>query len=95
MPYNPQTVILKLPNKLTTPLKSTQIQLVLNGSPFDLLIGGDSDYITKVTQAIRDIMAGSPADHCIKTIKYLNANNAILNKMNTQLVLAARSCKQA
>lgn len=54
MPYNPQTVISKLPNKPTTPSKSTQIQLILNGSPLDLLVGADSDYITKATQAIQD-----------------------------------------
>ncbi len=39
-------------------------------------------------------MAGSPADHYIKIIKYLNTNNAILSKINTQLVIAARSRKQ-
>ncbi len=93
--YNPQTVISKLPNNPSTPSKSTQIQLILNGSPLDLLIGADNDYITKATQAIRDTMAGSPASHCIKTIEHLNANNVILEKTNTQLVLAARSRKQA
>ena len=94
MLYNPQTVISKLPNKPTTPSKSTDIQLVLNGSLLNLLISADNDYITKATQAIQDTMAGSPAAHCIKTIEYLNANNAILNKTNTQLVIAARSRKQ-
>ena len=39
-------------------------------------------------------MAGSPADHCIKTIEYLNTNNVILSKTNTQLVIATRSRKQ-
>lgn len=95
MPYDPQTVISKLPNRPSTPPESTQIQLVLNGSPLNLLVGANDNYITKATHAIRDTMLGSPAEHCIKTIEYLNANNAILNTTNAQLVVATRSRKQA
>ncbi len=47
IPYNPQTVISKLPNKPSTPSKFTQIQLILNGSPLNLLVGADSNYITQ------------------------------------------------
>lgn len=31
-------------------------------------------------------MLGSPAEHAIKTIEYLNANNATLSKTNAQLM---------
>jgi hypothetical protein len=40
-------------------------------------------------------MLGSPADHAIKTIEYLNASNAILSKTNAQLVAIARAREQA
>jgi DDE superfamily endonuclease len=92
--YNPQTVISKLPNRPTTPSESTQIQLVLNGSPLNLLVNAGTDYITKATQAIKDTMQGSSAEHAIKTIEYLNANNAILSKTNAQLVATTRARKQ-
>lgn len=39
-------------------------------------------------------MLGTPAEHCIKTIEYLNANNAILSTTNAQLVATARSRKE-
>ncbi len=94
VPYNPQTVISKLPNRPNTPPESTQIQLVLNDFPLNLLVGANEDYITKATQTIKDTMSGSPAQHYIKTIEYLNANNAILNTTNAQLVAATRSRKQ-
>jgi len=95
MPYNPQSVISKLPIRATTPSEATQIQLVLNGSPLNLLVGADEDYITKATQAIKDTMSGSPAQHCMRTIEYLNANNAILHTTNARLVAAARSRKES
>jgi predicted component of type VI protein secretion system len=68
--------------------------LILNGSPLNLLVNGNEDYITKATQAIKETMLESPAKHCIRTIEYLNANNAILSTTNSQLVLASRSRKQ-
>jgi hypothetical protein len=40
-------------------------------------------------------MLGSPAEHTIKTIKYLNASNAILSKTNAQLIATARARQQA
>jgi hypothetical protein len=40
-------------------------------------------------------MLGSPADHAIKIIEYLNASNAILSKTNAQLVAIARAREQA
>jgi hypothetical protein len=46
-------------------------------------------------QAIKDIMLGSPAALCVKTLEYLNASNAILSKENAQLVATARSRQQA
>jgi hypothetical protein len=95
VPYNLQTVISKLPNRPNTPPESTQIQLILNSSPLNLLVGANENYITKATQAIKDTMLGSPAEHYIKTIEYLNTNNAILSTTNTQLVAATRSRKQA
>jgi hypothetical protein len=36
-------------------------------------------------------MLGSPAEYAIRTIKYLNANNAILSTINAQLVATARA----
>jgi hypothetical protein len=42
-------------------------------------------------QAIKDTMLRSPAALCVKTLKYLNAINAILSKKNAQLVAIARS----
>ena len=50
-----------------------------------------NDYITKTTQAIKDIMTESPVEYTIRVIKYLNVNNAILNKTNVQLVTTART----
>ena len=89
-------MLTKLPNRPTTSLESVQIQLILNdNSSLNLLVGANNNYVTKATQAIKDTMLGSPAEHAIKTIEYLNANNAILNKMNTQLVAASRSRQQA
>ncbi len=70
------------------------MQLILNGSPLDLLIGASTEYIAKATQAIKDSMAESPAERTIKIIKFLNANNAILSKINAQLVVAARTRQQ-
>jgi hypothetical protein len=65
----------------------TQIQLILNGSSFlNLLIDADYDYVIKAIEAIKNTMLDSPADHAIKTIEFLNANNAILSKINTQLI---------
>jgi hypothetical protein len=58
-------VISKLSNRPNTPPKSTQIQLILNGSPLNLLTNANEDYITKATQAIKETMLGSPAEHCI------------------------------
>jgi hypothetical protein len=40
-------------------------------------------------------MLRSPAEQAIKTIEYLNANNAILSQTNAQLVATARSRQQA
>jgi DDE superfamily endonuclease len=92
IPFSPQTVISKLPNRPITPPESTQIQLVLNGaSPLNLLVGANNDYVTKATQAIKQTMLGSPAEHAICTIEYLNANNAILSTTNAQLVATARA----
>jgi hypothetical protein len=36
-------------------------------------------------------MLGSPAEHAIRTIEYLNAKNAILSTTNAQLVATARA----
>jgi DDE superfamily endonuclease/helix-turn-helix, Psq domain len=96
IPYNPQEVLTKLPNRPTTPPESTQLQLIVNGSsPLNLLIGADHNYVAKATQAIRDTMLGSPADHVVNTIEYLNANNAVLSKVNAELVAATRARKEA
>ncbi len=94
VPCNPQVVISKLPNRPVTSPEATQIQLILNGSPIDLLVGASDDYITKATQAIKDSMTGSPAEHTMRTIEYLNASNAILSKTNAQLVATARVRQQ-
>jgi hypothetical protein len=40
-------------------------------------------------------MLGSPAEHAIKTIEYLNANNVILSKTNAQLLAITRARQQA
>jgi hypothetical protein len=40
-------------------------------------------------------MLGSPAEHAVRTIEYLNANNAILSIINAQLVAAARARREA
>ena len=96
IPFSPQTVISKLPNRPITPPESTQIQLILNGaSPLNLLVGAGNDYVTKATQAIKETMLGSPAKHAIQTIEYLNANNAILSTTNAQLVATARARQKA
>jgi pyruvate/2-oxoglutarate dehydrogenase complex dihydrolipoamide acyltransferase (E2) component len=95
LPFNPQIVLDKLPNRLTTPPESAQIQLILNGSPLNLVVGADHDYISKATQAIKNTMLGSPAEQAIKTIEYLNASNAILSKSNAQLVALTRARQQA
>ena len=72
------------------------MQLILNGSsPVNLLIGADSDYVSKATEAIKNIMIGSPTALCVKTLEYLNAINAILSKENAQLVATARAQKQS
>ena len=39
-------------------------------------------------------MLGSPAEKTIKTIEFLNANNAILSKENAQLVAIMRARQQ-
>jgi hypothetical protein len=88
-------VFTKLPNRPSTPFKLTQIQLILNGSsPLNLLINAGEDYVTKATQAIKNTMFGSPIEQAIKTIEYLNANNAILCSTNSQLVASARALKE-
>jgi hypothetical protein len=58
------------------------------------VVGVDYDYILKATQAIKDTMLGSPAEQAIKTIEYLNASNAILSKLNAQLVALTRARQQ-
>jgi hypothetical protein len=40
-------------------------------------------------------MFKSPAEQAIKTIEFLNANNAILAKTNSQLIAIARARKDA
>jgi DDE superfamily endonuclease len=93
--FSPQTVISKLSNRPVTPPESTQIQLILNdGSPLNLLVGANEDYVTKATQAIKNTMLGSPAEHALRTIEYLNANNAILSTTNAQLVATARARRE-
>jgi hypothetical protein len=39
-------------------------------------------------------MLESPVEHAIRTIEYLNANNAILSTTNAQLVAAARARRE-
>jgi hypothetical protein len=39
-------------------------------------------------------MVESPAEHAIKTIEYLNANNVILSKTNAQLVATTHAHQQ-
>jgi hypothetical protein len=39
-------------------------------------------------------MLSSPTDHIIKTIEFLNTNNAILSKTNAQLVVTSRAWNQ-
>ena len=56
-----------------------------------MFISTSDDYIIKTTQVIKDTMTRSPTEHVIKTIEYLNINNAILNKTNAQLVVTART----
>jgi hypothetical protein len=88
-------VLAKLLNRPITPPEATQIQLILNNSsPLNLLISAGNDYITKATKAIKNTMVGSPAEHAIKTIEYLNANNVILSKTNAQLVAITRARQQ-
>jgi hypothetical protein len=60
----------------------------------NLLVGVNEDYVTKAIQAIKDTMLGSPAEHAIRTIEYLNANNAVLSTTNAQLVAAARARRE-
>jgi DDE superfamily endonuclease len=80
LPFDPRVVLIKLPNRPITPPEATQIQLILNGSPpLNLLVGANDDYVIKATQAIKNTMLGSPAEQAIKTIEYLNTNNAILS----------------
>jgi hypothetical protein len=66
-----------------------------SASPLNLLVGANNDYITKATQAIKQTVLGSPAEHAIRTIEYLNANNAILSTTNAQLVATARARREA
>jgi predicted component of type VI protein secretion system len=66
-----------------------------DSSPLNLLVGAGNDYIIKAMQAIKQIMLGSPAEHAIRTIEYLNANNAILSTINAQLVATARARQEA
>jgi hypothetical protein len=90
IPLNPQEVLSKLPNRPSMPPQDTQLQLVVNGNaPLDLLIGAGNNYIEKATQAIQDTMLGSPAKHIVDTIEHLNVNNAILSKINADLVAAS------
>jgi hypothetical protein len=63
-------------------------------SPLNLLISVNEDYVTKATQAIKNIMLGSPTEHALRTIEYLNANNAILSTTNAQLVAIARARRE-
>jgi hypothetical protein len=60
-----------------------------------LLVGAGNNYVIKATQAIKDTMLGSPAEHTIKTIEYLNASNAILSKTNAQLMAITQAHQQA
>ena len=72
------------------------MQLILNKSPpVNLVISADLDYVSKATEAIKRTMLGSPRDYYVKTLKYLNAQNAILSKENAQLVTTARSRQQS
>jgi hypothetical protein len=60
----------------------------------DLLVGAGTNYVKKVTQAVKDTMLGSPIKHVIDTIEHLNANNTILSKINVNLVAASRAHKE-
>jgi hypothetical protein len=85
-------VLQKLPNRPITPFKNGPLQLIINrNSPLSLLVNADNSYVTKALKAIKNTMLGSPITHAIHTIKFLNANNAILTKSNAQLVATARA----
>ena len=68
--------------------------MVLNDSLLNLLVGTDEDYITKVTQVIKDTMSRRPVQHYMRTIEYLNTNNVILYTTNARLVAVAHSRKE-
>jgi hypothetical protein len=95
IPLNPQEVLSKLPNRPSTTRQSSQLQLVVNGNaPLDLLVGAGTNYVEEATQAIKDTVLGSPVKRIIDTIEHLNANNAILSKINADLVTASRAHKE-
>ena len=48
----------------------------------------------KATHVIRNTFLGSPQKHVLDVIEYLNANNAILSKMNSELVALTRASKK-
>jgi hypothetical protein len=72
--------------KLSYSLSSTKALLYL-------LAGAGSNYVEKATEAIKRTMLGNPAKQAIGTVELLNANNAILSKLTTDLVATARSHK--
>jgi hypothetical protein len=90
IPLNSQEVLLKLPNRPITPPND-----VVNENPLNLLVGVGQSYVEKATEAIKQTMPESPAKRVISTIEYLNANNAILSKINTDLVATTRTHKES
>jgi uncharacterized protein YkvS len=60
----------------------------------DLLTNAGHDYVLKATEAIKNTMMGSSAKHVIETIEFLNANTAVLSKVNAELVAATRARKE-
>jgi hypothetical protein len=61
----------------------------------DLLVGAGPNYVEKATEAIKRTMLGSSAKQAIEMIEFLNANNVILSKLTTDMVVAARTHKES
>lgn len=59
------------------------------------MVDAGQNYVEKATRVIETTLLGSPQKCVLNVIEYLNANNAILSKMNSELVSLTRAGKKA
>ena len=90
IPFDPTKVLSRLPNNAS----AVQEAQARENQAFDALVDAGSNQVEKATQAVKSTLRSSPQKRVLEVIEVLNANNAILSKVNADLVAATRTNKR-